>query len=92
MVQSLDTGRSVGGNRHRYDEMPNGEYLGVWFTSGPGDHAPGAPFRCVLALMYYPQVDYAALQSGATFTIRDGPQVVGFGTVLSRQETSDTTP
>ena len=63
-----------------------GDYLGVCFLQGPAEYATGRPLRCLLALMYHPQVDYTALQTGATFTLREGPHVVGFGTVLSRTE------
>ena len=59
------------------------DYLGVCFVSGPAEPTAGKPLRCTLALMYHPQVDYALLETGATFTIREGPSVVGFGTVLN---------
>ena len=58
-------------------------YLGVVFIEGPAP-VVGDPILATLALMYYPGVDYSALQVGATFTIREGPQIVGFGTVWER--------
>jgi len=35
-------------------------------------------------LMYYPASTYEELQPGATFTIREGAKVVGYGKVLRR--------
>jgi len=35
-----------------------------------------------LELIYAPEVDYSALQSGASFTVREGHIVVGYGQVL----------
>lgn len=57
-------------------------YLGVYFMPQPGETIAGQPLWCILALVYHPGVDYSTLQNGATFTIREGPHVVGFGTVL----------
>jgi hypothetical protein len=34
-----------------------------------------------LALMYWPNVSYDSLVAGATFTVREGPHIIGFGTV-----------
>jgi len=58
-------------------------YLGVVFIEGQVPIV-GDPILATLALMYYPGVDYSALQVGATFTIREGPQIVGFGTVTEQ--------
>ncbi len=33
--------------------------------------------------MYYPRVDYSALQTGVTFTVREGGRIVGHGVVVS---------
>jgi translation elongation factor EF-Tu-like GTPase len=59
-------------------------YLGITFLEGPHPVVPGQPARFLLELMYYPGIDYDALQPGATFTIREGGKIVGFGTVLRR--------
>lgn len=59
------------------------EYLGVAFVGGPDKVSPGDTAEVELALMYYPNVTYAGVQIGATFTIREGPAIVGYGTVLT---------
>jgi hypothetical protein len=59
------------------------EYLGVRFVGGPAV-AAGEPGRFELALMYHPQVDYAALQPGDAITIGEGGRVVARGQVLRR--------
>ncbi len=64
------------------------DYLGVVFTTWPAEHVAGKSLRYTLALLYHPEVDYDSLQKGATFTIREGAKIVGFGTVLSRSEAS----
>ena len=57
------------------------KYLGVAFVGGSGSAFAGHPFIAELALLYWPNVSYDSLVSGATFTIREGPHIVGFGTV-----------
>ena len=57
-------------------------YLGVVFLTGPAQTTAGQPNRVTLLLGYYPEVDYSALRDGATFTIREGGKIVGFGRVL----------
>ena len=56
-------------------------YLGVAFVSGPEKVEPGEAFLAELLLMYWPHPMYESLVPGATFTIREGPQVVGYGQV-----------
>jgi hypothetical protein len=59
------------------------EYLGVAFA-GQGERLTlNIPHKVTLWLMYFPQVDYAKLVTGATFTVREGGRVVGFGHVVS---------
>ncbi len=56
-------------------------YLGVQFT-GQGEAIPvGCAYEASLDLPYYPDVSYRELERGATFTIREGARVVGFGEV-----------
>ena len=38
--------------------------------------------------MYFPEQPYADVQPGATFTIREGPLIVGSGVILSRKAES----
>ena len=57
------------------------EYLGVAFVGGPADIVAGQSFPAELALIYWPNVSYESLVVGATFTLREGPHIIGFGTV-----------
>ena len=57
------------------------DYLGVAFVGGPSGVVPGEPFVADLALMYWPNVSYDSLSPGTTFTVREGPYIIGFGTV-----------
>jgi hypothetical protein len=57
------------------------KYLGVAFVLGPSNVVAGEPFVAEIALMYWPKLSYDSLVSGATFTVREGPHIVGFGTV-----------
>ena len=63
-------------------------YLGVRFLAGPMEPRPGDPVDCEMELMYHPTVGYEALQAGATFTVREGGKIVGFGMVQSRADGS----
>jgi hypothetical protein len=56
-------------------------HLGVAFLSGPERVEAGEPFLAELALIFYPHPAYDSLAPGVTFTIREGPKVVGFGEV-----------
>jgi hypothetical protein len=59
-------------------------YLAVTFADGPPALQFGEAARFTLRLDYHPQVDYAALCVGATFTVREGGRVVSHGVVLER--------
>ena len=41
--------------------------------------------RVVLALLYYPHQMYEELQPGVTFTVREGAQIVAYGTVCAKR-------
>jgi hypothetical protein len=62
------------------------DYLGVMFVGGPEKIDPGETADVRLALMYAPENPYSAVQKDATFTIREGRFVVGYGVILSRQD------
>jgi hypothetical protein len=62
------------------------KYLGVMFVGGPDAMSPGESAEVSLALMFFPDDAYDEVQPGATFTIREGPLIVGFGAILSRSE------
>lgn len=63
------------------DNIIQETYLGIAFQSGPENIEFNKPFLAELVLMYYPRPVYDSLVPGATFTIREGAQIVGFGTV-----------
>ena len=61
-------------------------YIGVALFGGPEMIYPGETAEVELALMYYPNSTYDGVQIGATFTVREGPCIVDFGTVLTDVE------
>jgi hypothetical protein len=58
-------------------------YLGVLVADAPDEIPPGGSAEITLRLMYWPDEKYEQLVPGATFTVREGPKIVGFGRVLS---------
>jgi hypothetical protein len=62
------------------------EYLAVSFVQGPETFALGEPVRCMVRLNYFPEVAYADLREGATFTVREGARIVAHGIVLDRTD------
>jgi hypothetical protein len=69
------------GHKRYIDE----DYQGVAFWSGPEQIPVGSMIKVVLALMYYPEHEYKDVIPGATFTVREGSKIVGFGRVISRR-------
>jgi len=63
-------------------------YLGVWISDAPDELVPGNPTEVKLYLMYWPKEQYDGMIQGATFTLREGGLVVGFGSVLSEKESA----
>jgi len=66
-------------------------YIGVAFVGGPDAMGPGESAEVSLALMFFTEEtcsEYGEAKPGATFTIREGPTIVGFGVILSRDEQS----
>src|SRR5690348_15477121 len=61
-----------------------GERLGVTFLTAPEDIRANVPFTAILALVHYPNVNYASLVPEAEFTIHEGSRIVGRGRVLKR--------
>ena len=57
-------------------------HLGVRFTGSSRMLAAGEPHTVILERPYFPGVDYSALVAGAMFTIREGPNVIGFGHIV----------
>ncbi len=63
-------------------------YLSVMFVGGKDAIKPGESAEMSLALMYFPEEPHNEVGSGATFTIREGPGIVGFGVILSAPQQS----
>jgi|SRR5882762_1796588 len=61
-------------------------YQGIRFMDGPTDYRLGEAVLVELDLMYFPDHGYDNVIPGATFTIREGWKIVGFGRVRSRSE------
>lgn len=61
-------------------------YQGVVFIDEYLSIEPGVTVEVTMALMYYeePNVLYEDVLPGATFTLREGASIVGYGSVLSR--------
>ena len=63
-------------------------YLGVQFRSTP-DHEylpTEEKIRVTMELSYLGRVDYTKAIEGATFTLREGGRVIGYGTILNRMK------
>jgi hypothetical protein len=60
------------------------EYLGVAFESGPHLVVAGQEMRVTMMLMYWPEMDYLQAVPGATFTVREGAQIVAHGRITKR--------
>lgn len=67
--------------KDHYDS-PVYEYLGVAFLSGQNPVEFNQPLYVQLVCIYYPNIDYSQLVLGATFTIREGHRIVGYGEVV----------
>jgi hypothetical protein len=58
------------------------DYLGVLLHDAPDEWRPGQSVSGTLILMYWPGQRYDSVIPGATFTLREGPNIVGFGRIL----------
>jgi hypothetical protein len=65
-------------------ELSAGTYLGVAFTGDGRQLAIGVLEVVRLRLLYFPEVDYSTVVAGASFTIREGVSVVGYGYIVDR--------
>ncbi len=63
------------------DDRMSENYLAVSFSGDGGRLLPDRSYNVRLLLVFYPHSAYGALASGATFTIREGPKIVGYGRV-----------
>lgn len=60
-------------------------YQGVVFLDEFLTISPGEAQEVTLGLWAYPDNDYADVVPGATFTLREGPNIVGYGTIHARE-------
>jgi hypothetical protein len=58
------------------------QYLGVCFNGNGEEMTQGTEHEVSLLLAYYPTVAYEELVRGATFTLREGGKIVGYGEVV----------
>ena len=64
----------------------DGEYLGVVFSDVDREPKEGEEVIVELVFAYFPQVTYRDAVPGATFTLREGGRIVGFGEILEVSE------
>jgi hypothetical protein len=66
-------------------------YQGVVFMDEYLQMEPGETVEVTMLLAYYeePDILYEDVLPGATFTVREGPHIVGYGVVLSRSDSVD---
>jgi translation elongation factor EF-Tu-like GTPase len=63
-------------------------YLGVEVLHDQELIRPGERARVSMRLAFWPAPEYSKVVPGATFTIREGGHIVGYGTILSRRDPS----
>lgn len=64
------------------DRYLDEEYLGVMFEAGPTAPELETALSVRLLLIFWPHPNYEKLQPDITFTVREGPNVVGYGKVI----------
>jgi hypothetical protein len=68
-------------NRAQLIYEGDGEYLGIAFGDSCSTPEAGKEIEVEFAFMYFPQVTYSEAIPGATFTLREGARIIGFGTI-----------
>ncbi len=64
------------------------EYIGVRFAGGPETLEIGVPTQVILELLYMPVEEFSKITPGATFTLREGSTIVGFGYAVDAPNSS----
>lgn len=59
-------------------------YCGVAFSHGPDHIEPTVPYQVRMVLMYWPHEICNPVVPGATFTLREGRNILGFGKITGR--------
>jgi hypothetical protein len=62
------------------------DYVPVEFLDGPLDYVAGETGRFQIAIVHAIKTSCESLHPGATFTVREGSRIIGFGTVVERKE------
>jgi hypothetical protein len=65
----------------RSRDVPGEEYIGVALHQGPMAREAGKELPVVMKLIYFPNPMYGKLNPGVSFTVREGPRVIGYGAV-----------
>ena len=64
--------------------MTTDRYQSVVFFDAYLTIAPGETAEVILGLWAYPDNQYENVVPGATFTLREGPHIAGYGTITDR--------
>ena len=78
--------KTLNGGVYRPHFVVDGEYLGVMFDVGPANFEYDIPMAVTVTLLFWPHASYEKLNSGTTFTVREGPYTLGHGKVLRWHE------
>ena len=63
----------------------------IWecgISDAPEELTPGRCIEVTFQLMYWPELQYEGVTSGSTFTLREGGNIVGFGSIQSEIEST----
>ena len=62
------------------------DYLGVAFWEGPNKEIlpTNEPMQLLMVLSYFPDVNYEMVIPGATYTLREGGRIIGYGEIKER--------
>lgn len=63
-------------------QVGEGEYLGVRLFGVRAGETGSETHRAYAQLVYWPDVDYASLDVGVQFKVKEGARTVGEGTVI----------
>jgi hypothetical protein len=67
------------------------EYVAVQLERAETVLRPGGSSQQVrMTLLFFPGPQYVSVQPGAQFTLREGAKVVGYGTILTREDDTAT--
>jgi translation elongation factor EF-Tu-like GTPase len=83
VVQSPDVRQAIIVNDYAVEQ-----YLPVRFKASQAEYRAGHAGQFTLELIYSPDPLYAPLRPGATFTVREGHRIIGYGTILERTITA----